>query len=554
MAREQGTGPMSELHTLSVAEAGRLIGARRLSPVALVEAVLDRIAAVDDRLNSYILVLAGRARAAARAAEAEIAAGGWRGPLHGIPFGIKDNYHVADLPTTGGSRLMQDSLPQAETATIVARLERAGAILMGKLNTWEYGTGDGQVYHDLPWPVARNPWDLARFTGGSSTGAGAAVAAGTALFALGSDTGGSIRLPAAACGLQGLKPTFGRNSRAACLPNCWSLDHTGALTWTVEDQAIVLGAIAGFDPRDPSSATAPVPDYRKGLHEGVRGLVIGIVRDLGPAGDAVDPANRDALEDAAARLAEAGAIVREVALPAPLSAYQAVAWTINWAESFSIHEQDFLARRGLMGRALRSKMATGFCVRAVDYIAALRERRRLALATDALMRSVDALLMPGAFHVAPSLREPGTVPAFTRDTACPVFNVTGHPALSLCTGFDAGGLPLNAQVAGRYFDEATVLRVAQAYEATTPWRARKAEPASHLPEPIMPDPTLPPVPPELRAEAERYAARYGLAGLSPAEVAELALLFDKAASAGLAIPRQPGKEDEPAHVFRVPLR
>ncbi len=551
MAQGEGSGSMSELHTLSVAEAGRLIGARALSPVDLVEAMLARIEAVDGRLNSYILVLAERARAAARVAEAEITAGGWRGPLHGIPFGIKDNYHVAGLPTTGGSRLMQGSAPQPETATIVARLERAGAILMGKLNTWEYGTGDGQIYHDLPWPVARNPWDLARFTGGSSTGAGASVAGGTALFALGSDTGGSIRLPAAACGLQGLKPTFGRNSRAACLPNCWSLDHTGALTWTVEDQAIVLGATAGYDPRDPSSATAPVPDYRKGLHEGVRGLVIGIVRDLG---DGVDPAIRDAIEDAAARLAEAGAILRDVSLPAPLAAYQAVAWTINWAESFSIHEQDVLARRALMGRALRAKMQAGFCVRAVDYLAALRERRRLALATDALVRTVDALLLPCAFHVAPSLREPETVPAFTRDTACSVFNVTGHPALSLCTGFTAHGLPLNAQLVGRYFDEATVLRVAQAYEAMTPWRTRKPDPAPHAPEPIMPDTTPPPVHPEQLAEAERYAARYGLSALSPVEVAELALLLDKTAAAGLAIPRQPSKEDEPAHVFRVPLR
>lgn len=541
---------MSELHTLSVAEAGRLIGARKVSPVELVEAMLGRIAAVDDRLNSYLLVLAERALSTARTAEAEIMAGGWRGPLHGIPFGIKDNYHVAGLPTTGGSRLMQDSPPQPETATIVARLERAGAILMGKLNTWEYGTGDGQVYHDLPYPVARNPWDLARFTGGSSTGAGASVAGGTALFALGSDTGGSIRLPAAACGLQGLKPTFGRNSRAACLPNCWSLDHTGALTWTVEDQAIVLGATAGFDPRDPSSATAPVPDYRKGLYEGVRGLVIGIVRDL----DGVDPAIRAGIEDAGQRLAEAGAILREVSLPAALATYQAVAWTINWAESFSIHEEDFLTRRGRMGRALRTKMGAGFCVRAVDYLAALRERRRLALATDALVRSVDALLLPGAFHVAPSLREPDTVPAFTRDTACSVFNLSGHPALSLCTGFDAGGLPLNAQIVGRYFDEATVLRVAQAYEAMTPWRARKPDPAPQAPEPIMPDTTPPSVSPEHLAEAERYATRYGLTGLKPTEVAEIALLLDKTAAAGLAIPRQASKDDEPAHVFRVPLR
>jgi aspartyl-tRNA(Asn)/glutamyl-tRNA(Gln) amidotransferase subunit A len=543
----------SDLHHLSVTEAGALIAAKKISPVELVGAVLARIEAVDGALKSYILVLAERARAAAKAAEAEIMAGRWRGPLHGIPFGVKDNYHVAGIRTTGGSRLMRESEPQSATSTIVRRLEEAGAILLGKLNTWEYGTGNGQVHHDLPYPVARNPWDLSRFTGGSSTGAGASVPAGTALFALGSDTGGSIRLPAAACGLQGLKATFGLNSRAGCLPNCWSLDHTGALTWTVEDQAIVLNAIAGFDPLDPSSAVVDRHDYREGLHTGVRGLVIGLVRDLGPAGNELDAANRDALEDAARRLAEAGAIIREIALPAPLEAYRSVSWTINWAESFSIHEDDLIQRHELMGRALRAKMMTGFCVRAVDYIAALRMRRALAVATDEVVRSVDAMLIPGAFHVAPSLLEPETVPHFTRDTACPVFNISGHPALSICTGYSGGGLPLNAQVVGRYFDEATVLRVAQAYEAATPWRGRRPTIPAFAPDPIMPDATPPQVSPDLLDEARRYAARYGLDMLDEGGLAELASLFEKTASAGLAIPRMLSKEDEPAHVFRVPL-
>ncbi|GJD53254.1 Putative amidase AmiD [Methylobacterium crusticola] len=544
---------MTDLHHLPVSEAGALIGARKLSPVELLDAVLARIDAVDARLHSYIAVLGERARAAARQAESEIMAGRWRGPLHGIPFGVKDNYHVAGLRTTGGSRLMQDSPPQTASSTIVARLEAAGAVLVGKLNTWEYGTGNGQVYHDLPYPAARNPWDLGRFTGGSSTGAGAAVAAGTALFALGSDTGGSIRLPAAACGLQGLKATFGLNSRAGCLPNCWSLDHTGALTWTVEDQAIVLGATAGHDPADPSSAAAAVPDYRASLRAGVAGLVIGIVRDLGPEGDALDPANRRALDEAADILRAAGAVIREVVLPAPLSHYREASWVINWAESFSIHEADLLERPHLMGRALRAKMMTGFCVRAVDYLAALRLRRALARATDALVRSVDALLIPGAFHVAPRFGDPETVPHFTRDTACAVFNLSGHPALSLCTGYDPDGLPLNLQVVGRYFDEATVLRVAHAYEAATPWRQRRPALTPVHEEPRMPDTSPPAVPPELLAEAGAYARRYGLTELSPAMLAELAALFDKAASAGRAIPRMPSKEDEPAHVFRVPL-
>lgn len=465
-----GTG--RPLHHLGVAEASRLIGAGALSPVTLVEAFLGRIAAVDDTLHSYITVTAERARAAAVAAEAEIRAGRWKGPLHGIPFAVKDNYYVAGIRTTAGSRLMLDHV-SSTTATAVARLEAAGAILLGKLNTWEYGTGNGGVYHDLPFAVARNPWDLARFTGGSSTGAGAAVAAGTAMFALGSDTGGSIRLPAAACGLQGFKASFGRVSRAHCLPNCWSLDHTGPLTWTVEDNAIVMQAIAGFDPDDPSCADEPVPDYRKNLHAGVKGLVIGVVRDLGPEGEALDAANAAALEEAALILEAQGAIIREVRLPAPLAQYRTVTKVINWAESLSIHEADFRDRSALMGQALREKMMAGFTVRAADYLAATRLRRSLVAATDALVRSCDALLMAGAFHVAPRFDEPETITPFTADTATTVFNVTGHPALSVCTGFDAGGLPLNAQIAGRFFDEATVLRVAQAYESATAWRDRR---------------------------------------------------------------------------------
>jgi aspartyl-tRNA(Asn)/glutamyl-tRNA(Gln) amidotransferase subunit A len=460
------------LHYLTVTEASRLIGSGQLSPVTLVEAFLARIAALDETLHCYITVTAERALAAARIAEAEIAAGRWKGALHGIPFAVKDNYYVAGLPTTGGSRLMLDHV-STTTSTAVARLEAAGAILLGKLNTWEYGTGNGGVYHDLPFPVARNPWDLERFTGGSSTGAGASVPAGLAMFSLGSDTGGSIRLPAAACGLQGLKATFGRVSRAHCLPNCWTLDHTGPLTWTIEDNAIVMQAIAGYDAEDPSSADMPVPDYRKALHAGVKGLVIGYVRDLGPGGEALDAANAQAMDEAAALLEAQGAIIREVRLPAPLAEYRSVTKVINWAESYSIHEKDFLERSALMGQALREKMMAGFTVRAADYLAATRLRRTLTAATDALMASCDALLIAGAFHVAPRFDEPETITPFTTDTATSVFNVTGHPALSLCTGYDAGGVPLNAQIVGRFFDEATVLQVARAYESATPWRARR---------------------------------------------------------------------------------
>ena len=452
---------------LSAAEAGRRIAARRLSPVAYVEALLARIAAVEDRVHAYITVLAEPALAAARRAEAEIAAGRWRGPLHGVPFAVKDNYFTAGVRTTAGSRLMLDHVPDS-TAHIIARLEAAGAILLGKLNTWEYGTGNGGVYFDLPYEPARNPWDLDRFTGGSSTGAGAAVAAGIAPFALGSDTGGSIRLPAAACGLAGLKATYGRVSRAGVLPNCWSLDVTGALCWTAEDSALVLNVIAGHDPEDPGSAAEAVPDYRAGLHAGVAGLTIGLVTAEG-----VTPEIAAGIAEAASVFERLGARLVEASLPSPLADYRRAASLINWSESLSIHEQDFRERASLMGQALRDKMTSGSLVRAADYLAAQRLRRQLARATDAIFGGCDLLLLPGAFRVAPRFDDAAGTMAFTRESAMNVANLSGHPAMSVLAGFDAAGLPLNAQLMGRHFDEATLLRAAAALEAATPHRARR---------------------------------------------------------------------------------
>lgn len=451
----------NDLCFLSVAEAGRRIATRRLSPVEHVHAIFDRIDAIDARVRAYITPLRDQAMAAARRAEAEIAAGLWRGPLHGVGFAVKDNYFTAGIRTTGGSRLMLDVVPDA-TAHIIARLEAAGAILLGKLNTWEYGTGTGAVHHDLPFPVARNPWDLDRFTGGSSTGSGAAVAAGIAPFALGSDTGGSIRLPAAANGLQGLKATYGRTSRAGVLPNCWSLDVTGALCWTAEDSALVLSVIAGHDPNDPGSSTLPVPDYRDGLREGVAGMTVGIVTGL-PDSE-ITPEIAAGVE-ASARLLEArGSRLLEIPLPAPLAHYRRAAGIINPADSYSIHEADFIERAAMMGQALRDKMTTGSMVRAADVIAAHRLRRHLARATDALFGLCDLLLLPGAYRTAPRFDDPAAVMAFTREGAMNIASLSGHPAICAPCGFDAEGLPLNVQLMGPYFAEARVLRAAQVIE------------------------------------------------------------------------------------------
>jgi aspartyl-tRNA(Asn)/glutamyl-tRNA(Gln) amidotransferase subunit A len=456
----------------TLTEASNHISSRRISPVDLIEDYLDRIAQIDARLNSYITVVADRARAQARQAEQEIAGGRWKGPLHGIPFGVKDNYHVAGVRTTAGSRLMLDYMPD-RTSTAVEKLEAQGAILIGKMNTWEYGTGTGEIYEDLPFPLARNAWNLAHFTGGSSTGVGTGVAAGTAMFGLGSDTGGSIRLPAAATGVAGMKATYGLVSRAGCLPNCWSLDVTGPLTWTVEDNAIVLQAIAGHDARDAQSANVPIGDYRRGIGASLKGMTIGVVRLFGSTAPALATDVATNLDKAERVLREAGVTIVDLTLPATLEGYRHVTSIINWGESLSIHERDFMERRHLMGRALRDKMTSGFALRAVDFLAASRMRRQLAKATDAVIRTCDAVLMPCTFTTAPPFGDQEKLVAFTMHAATSILNISGHPALSIATGFDAAGLPTSAQVVGRYFDEATVYRVAKVIEEALGERSRR---------------------------------------------------------------------------------
>ena len=277
---------------LTIAEAGALIGKRELSPVELTESRLSRIERLDGKLHSFIRVLREPALTAARAAEAEIMAGNRRGPLHGIPIGLKDIYETKGVPTTGHSKILIDHVPQQD-ATSVRRLTDAGAIVLGKLATHEFALGGPSF--DLPWPPARNPWDTSRFTGGSSSGTGAAVAAGLVLGGTGSDTGGSIRGPAAFCGLAGLKPSYGRISRAGILPLAFSLDHAGPMAWTAEDCAIMLQAMAGHDARDPASADRPVPDYRAALSGDVKGLRIGLIRHFYENDNPADEATRQGI-------------------------------------------------------------------------------------------------------------------------------------------------------------------------------------------------------------------------------------------------------------------
>lgn len=455
---------------LSIAEAAELISGKRLSPVELTRAYLDRIERLNGTLHAYVRVLHDDAMAAARTAEAEIMAGNRRGPLHGIPIGLKDIYDTAGIPTEGGSKSCLGRTP-AEDATTTRLLKQAGAVLLGKLTTWEFAIG-GTAF-DTPFPPARNPWNIEHDPAGSSSGSGAAVAAGLCAMAMGSDTGGSIRWPAAWCGLAGLKPTYGRVSRAGIMPLSFSLDHAGPLTWTVKDAAIVLQAIAGHDPSDPASVKHPAPDYQAALTGGdLKGIRLGVARTMFERDCAASDEMLAAFNRSVEVLRELGAAVSEIELP-PLALYNATAFLIARGEGFAIHAKALRERPQDYGALARDRLMIGAYVRASDMVQAMRRRLMLAAATNQAMRNVDAILLPTAPDPAPRLAELAPYFGNQRPTYMRPFNLTGQPALSVCNGFDSTGLPLALQIVGRCFDEATVLRIGDAYERATPWRERR---------------------------------------------------------------------------------
>jgi Asp-tRNA(Asn)/Glu-tRNA(Gln) amidotransferase A subunit family amidase len=454
---------------LTIAEAARLIETKELSPVELTDSRLARIDRLDGQLHSFIRVTADDARAAARAAESEVVAGRYKGPLHGIPLGLKDIYETKGIPTTGHSKVMQEHVP-AEDAVSVAKLKNAGGVMLGKLATHEFAFGGPSF--DLPWPPARNPWDTTRFTAGSSSGTGAAVAAGLALGGTGSDTGGSIRGPAALCGLAGIKPTYGLISRRGILPLAFSLDHAGPMAWTAEDCAIMLRAMAGHDPLDPASANKPLPDYRKALTGDVKGLKIGLIRHFYATDNEASPATRDAIDAAAKKYEEMGAAVREITL-SPLGEWAACGVLIMMAEAYAIHEANLRTRFTDFGEIFRDRMALAALWTAADYIQALRRRRELIDELDRAMAGLDLVMTASAQSEAPKIDEVPKFAIMERPSLTMPFNVTGTPAMSVCCGYTDSGLPLSFQIVGKRFADATVLRAADAYERATPWRARR---------------------------------------------------------------------------------
>src|SRR3984893_4399812 len=421
---------------LTIVEAGRLIERKELSPIELIESRIDRITRLDGSLNSFVCVLAEQALAEARAAEAEITSGHYRGPLHGIPIGLKDLYETAGVATTGHSKVMQDHVPRAD-AFSVARLRDAGAIVLGKLATHEFAFGGPSF--DLPWPPARNPWDLSRFTGGSSSGTGAAVAAGLVLGGTGSDTGGSIRGPAAFCGLAGIKPTYGLISRVGILPLAFSLDHAGPLAWTAEDSAIMLQAMAGHDPADPASADHLVPDYRAALQRDVSGLRLGLVRHFYERDNEANAATCDAIAAAARTLEGLSCSVCEVTL-SPLADWVACGVVIMLCEAYAIHEENLRRRFTDYGEMFRDRMALAGLITGADYVQALRRRRELIDELDRAMESLDLLLTAAAPTEAPPIDAVGKFSTFERPLLTMPFNVTGSPPLSVCWRYNDNGL------------------------------------------------------------------------------------------------------------------
>ncbi len=461
------TQSRSDLCFLTIREASDLLRSRKLSPVELTHTFLQRIEEVDGKLLSYITVLSERALEEAKAAENAILKGNSRGPLHGIPIALKDLYWTKGITTTANSKVLENWIP-GEDGTVVARLQAAGSILLGKLNMSEFATlsPDDTALH-LP---ARNPWNLDHISGGSSSGSGVAIAAGLCMGSLGSDTGGSIRGPAALCGIVGLKPTYGRVSLYGVVPLSWTMDHCGPMTWTVEDTAIMLQAISGHDPKDPTSSKEPVPDYPALLKEDIKGLTIGVPRDfISSVEKGLDGEVMPVMDSALRALQRLGAKVVEVTIPS-IDRARIAATTIWVSEAYTYHRDNLISRPQDYGRVARTLFRLGGLFTAGDYVQAQRMRSRLKQELSQILQKVDVLVTPTYAAPAATFKDADPLDRFAKGVNfTSLFNLTGLPAISIPCGFSSKGLPISMQIVGRPFDEATVLRVAHTYEQQAGW-------------------------------------------------------------------------------------
>ena len=459
-----------ELYYMTIAEAGARIARKDLSPVELIDAYINRIETLNQQLDAFVTPTLNLAREQAKAAEADIVAGRYKGVLHGIPFGLKDIYETAGILTSGHSKVMQDHIPDRD-ATTTAKLFEAGMLLLGKLSTHEFAHGGPSF--DLPWPPARNPWNTDHVTGGSSSGSGAAVAAGFLPAAMGSDTGGSIRNPASLSGTAGFKATYGLVSRAGVIANSYTFDHCGPLTWTVEDAALMMQALAGYDERDPASANVEIPNFASALGGDLKGKKIGIIRhfyeeDI-PASDEV----KQALEAAYDILGGLGAKLEDVRLRT-CREYMDVKVTIAESELYNVHEGNLRSRPGDFGSDFLGRCTPACLITGPDYVAAQRERRVMLEQMKPIYEDFDLLVTAGTYP-APRFDSHRTVSFWEKPAITTPFNVTGGPALALCVGYTKSRLPISMQIVGRPFDDASVLQAGHAYERATSWREQRPE-------------------------------------------------------------------------------
>ncbi len=461
---------LEDVHYLPLLDVSERIRRRELSPVTVVEAILDRIARLDAAAGSYTTVLPDRARAAAARADAEIAAGLWRGPLHGIPLAVKDLCATSFAPTTGGMPMRKDAIPDSD-ATVVRRLENAGAVIVGKLKMTE----GAYTSHHPDDPAPLNPWSTAHWVGSSSTGSGVATALGLCFGALGSDTGGSIRFPSATCGLTGIKPTWGRVSRHGILPLAASLDHVGPMTRSAADAAAILGVIAGADPNDPTAIQDPVPDYLATLGQGIRGITIGIGRTYN--GDGIDPEVTEAVRAAEDVLAGLGATIREIEFPPTETLVRG--WIPFCAVETAIaHQASYPGRASEYGPDLANLIEHGRRMTAVEFGTIMHERLEFSGRLAALFQEVDLLLMPTMPVPTPSLermaeygQDDSVLLRMLRFTA--PFDFAGNPTITLPSGIDRQGMPLSLQLVGPHASEALLCRAGHGFQQRTDWHTRR---------------------------------------------------------------------------------
>ena len=459
-----------DIFYLGIGEMGGMLRRKEISPVEVTDSLLKRIDSLDGRLHSFITLTPDLAHQQARQAEQELRSGTDRGPLHGIPIALKDLYMTKGIRTTCHSAVLESWVPEYD-ATALIKLREAGIVLLGKLGMHEFAFGGPSV--DAPFPAVRNPWNTDHIPGGSSSGSGAAVAAGFCYGALGSDTGGSIRTPSSHCGVVGIKPTYGRVSRYGVVPLSWSLDHAGPMARSVEDCAILLQALAGYDPKDPASADVPVPNLQSRLRDGIRGLRVGVPRsgwfdeNLG-----VDPQTEAVFNQALEVMKSLGAIVSDID-GKPLSLARKANQTILVCEGYAYHEKTFQETPMKFGSTVRRRMLEGAFLSAADYITAQRARSLLNEQIRANFSHVDVFAVPGAPRPPEAFatmdpNEQNLRPSFTNP-----FNLTGLPAISVPCGFTDGNLPVGFQIVAAPFEESTVLRVAYAYEQATEWHKRR---------------------------------------------------------------------------------